>query len=86
MTVASFVTNIPVFYQTQRPSPFTTEKHPEQSQFTLKSIPLKSSTPKQLQPHQSLLSSIPYKNLAFISMYIDYTILDLFALYLVQYS
>jgi len=84
--VASFVTNTPVFYQTQRPSPFTTEKHPQQAQSTPKSIPLKSSTAKQLQPHQSLLSSVPHKNLAFISMYIDYTILDLFALYLVQYS
>jgi hypothetical protein len=79
--VASFVTNIPVFYQTQRSSPFTTEKHPEPAESTPKSTPLKSSTVKQLQPHQILLSSVPV-----ISMYFDYPILDLFFLHSVQYS
>jgi len=84
--VASFVTNIPVFYQTQRPSQFTTENHPKPAESTPKSIPLKSSTVKELQPHHNLLPSVSHKNLAFISMYICHTILDLFVLYLVQYS
>jgi hypothetical protein len=66
--VASFVTNITVFYQTQRPSQFTIEKHPEPAESTPKSIPLKSTTVKQLQPHHSLLPSVPQKNLAFISI------------------